>query len=213
MKKTKTKIVSKVSSGQLPVTATDSKPKDLIQFVRSKGNRVPLLDSTGNPMKDARNKVIMVREKGQPIGVVVARLVNGKIHVGWSVTNVNAGDKFDKDFGIKSAIERLQEPPACKAVEPMNEIYGRALNYFKEEPKFSKTHLFDGHFGTTVTTHPDGHVERREQREQPEYVTRDLSYVLDLIASGKNRPTPKKVVKAKSIVAKKPSRKYLEQVS
>ncbi len=44
------------------------------------------------------------------VGVLVAFNKDGKPRVGWSLTNVNNGDAFDKQEGIRLATERAISP-------------------------------------------------------------------------------------------------------
>ena len=82
----------------------------LIRFVREKGALVPKLSASGNPVLDARGKVVKVRSKGQPRGILVAeKNADGKVQIGWSYTNTNV-DGFNKVEGLRRARERFGIP-------------------------------------------------------------------------------------------------------
>ena len=83
-----------------------SNEPQLIQFVRGKGKRVPKILADGKVERDAKGKIVMVREKGLPRGILVAGLVNGKVRVGWSYTDERM-DNFDKERGMNIAVGRM----------------------------------------------------------------------------------------------------------
>lgn len=83
---------------------------EMIQFIRSKGKRVPMIDADGKIVRDERGKMRMIREKGNPNGVLIAALVNGKIRVGWSCVNKKQGDSFNKERALEIAKGRLVSP-------------------------------------------------------------------------------------------------------
>ena len=93
---------------------TNVKPQ-LMQFVREKGKRIPKILASGKIAKDKNNKVIMVREKGLPRGILVAGMVNGEVRVGWSYVNKRL-DAFDKAKGIKIAVGRMTAPSPISIV-------------------------------------------------------------------------------------------------
>ena len=49
----------------------------------------------------------VVRSKGDPRGVVVSQVVNGRLYIGWSLLHRNDAGKYDRDFGIMSAMNRM----------------------------------------------------------------------------------------------------------
>lgn len=81
----------------------------LIQFVREKGKRVPKVLADGKIARDNKGKIVMVREKGLPRGILVAGMVNGEVRIGWSYTNKRK-DNFDKVLGMDIAIGRMFTP-------------------------------------------------------------------------------------------------------
>lgn len=93
---------------------------ELIQFVRSKGKMVPLVENN-KITRDRKGKVVMVREKGLPRGILVAGMINGKVRIGWSYTNTKMGDVFNKEFGLNVAMGRMVTPSRINRV-PHNVI-------------------------------------------------------------------------------------------
>lgn len=81
---------------------------------------------------------LLLRHRGKPVGVVISQVVNGKLWVGWSLANKK--DKYERDFGILVAINRLT--PVDKLVSdtsvPHNVrrhamfMVARSLAYFKD---------------------------------------------------------------------------------
>lgn len=108
----------------------------LIQFVRSKGKRVPKILADGKVERDAKGKIVMVREKGLPRGVLVAGMVDGTVRIGWSYTNKKLGDKFDKELGMDIAVGRMATPSPIDIVphkiirEIENTFLPRVEKYF-----------------------------------------------------------------------------------
>ena len=73
----------------------------------------------------------------QIVGVIVGTVENGMIKVGWSKANIKMGDVFDKDEGIRIALDRangLDTVPTLPG--QMNDQYRqfqiRCLRYFKQ---------------------------------------------------------------------------------
>lgn len=85
----------------------------LIHFVREKGKRVPKVLADGKIARDNRGKIVMVREKGFPRGILVAGMVDGNVRIGWSYTNKKLGDKFNKMRGMNIAVGRMFTPSHC----------------------------------------------------------------------------------------------------
>lgn len=107
---------------------------ELLQFVRSKGKMVPLVEN-GRIIRDRKGKVVMLREKGAPRGVLVAGMVDGEVRIGWSYTNKKLGDSFDKEFGINVSMNRLNKPsrlqiPHKVMKEINNSFIPRCEEYF-----------------------------------------------------------------------------------
>ena len=89
-----------------------------MQFIREKARR-----------PDSAN------QKGNPRGIILARPINGEIHVGWSFTNKKAGDKFSKSKGLLIAQNRLTNAPRNKTLphaicKVYDDFIARAENYF-----------------------------------------------------------------------------------
>jgi hypothetical protein len=73
----------------------------------------------------------------QIVGVIVGKVVNGQIVTGFSKTNLKAGDKFDRDYGITIALNRAsgavdspELPP--QVVGQMERFKNRCVRYFKQ---------------------------------------------------------------------------------
>lgn len=80
----------------------------------------------------------------QKVGIIAGSVVNGKIVVGWSKTNLKAGDVFDRDIGIQVALDRAvgkvpspELPP--QMVDQMRDFQIRCLKYFKQGSFLSAT--------------------------------------------------------------------------
>jgi hypothetical protein len=92
-----------------------SNEPQLIQFVREKGKRVPKILADGKVARDNKGKIVMVREKGLPRGILVAGMVNGIVRIGWSYTNKRM-DNFDKVRGMHIAVGRMHTPSSVNIV-------------------------------------------------------------------------------------------------
>ena len=73
----------------------------------------------------------------QRVGVLVGRLVDGKyVNIGWSRVNVNAGDKFNPQYGFELALERTlaQEPVPMppSMLQDAHRFQDRCHRYFKD---------------------------------------------------------------------------------
>lgn len=51
--------------------------------------------------------VVETVSKGDPYGVVVSEVVNGRLYIGWSLLHTKDAGKYDRDFGILQALQRL----------------------------------------------------------------------------------------------------------
>jgi hypothetical protein len=75
------------------------------------------------------------RLAGQPRGIVIASVVDGKISIGWSYTKHTAGDRFDKERGIDIATARLSTGTNSKVPNLVGKVVtkmrDRAKAYFK----------------------------------------------------------------------------------
>lgn len=94
----------------------DTYPGDLIHYIR-----------------DKRTK--------QPRGVVIATKINEKQYgIGWSFTNTKAGDRFDKELGLRIARGRCTH--ATNKIVPieishsLSNMEKRAHRYFKHMNRF-----------------------------------------------------------------------------
>lgn len=45
--------------------------------------------------------------RGDPYGVVVSRVVNGRLYIGWSLLHTKDSGKYDREFGILQAVSRF----------------------------------------------------------------------------------------------------------
>jgi len=93
-------------------------------------------------------KVVNGKHRGERRGVVVAMPVDGKVKIGWSFTNLKAGDTFDKERGLQIAVARISVPTTATIphdVEPvLKEMKARAKKYFKQcTPKGKLTRIAD----------------------------------------------------------------------
>ncbi|MFA7219038.1 MAG: hypothetical protein WC119_00735 [Synergistaceae bacterium] len=73
----------------------------------------------------------------QKVGIIAGTVVNGKIIVGWSKTNLKAGDVFDKNEGIQLALDRaigtIPSPELpLQMVDQMRDFQIRCLRYFQQ---------------------------------------------------------------------------------
>ena len=78
-----------------------------------------------------------VRERKQRIGVIVGTVIGNMIVIGWSKTNLKAGDNFDKGIGIELALQRakgVQETPSLppQMNRQMREFKDRCMRYFQQ---------------------------------------------------------------------------------
>jgi hypothetical protein len=89
-------------------------------------------------------KVKMKRTHKQGVLVAFVDPFEGKVKIGWSLANMKAGDKFDKDIGIQTAIERALKPSTVYAqcldgsvprtiLPDMAHFLDRCERYFKNE--------------------------------------------------------------------------------
>jgi hypothetical protein len=115
------------------VNNMENQPK-LMQFIRGKGKRVPKMEN-GEPVRDAKGKIVMVREKGLPRGILVADEVGREVRIGWSYVNKRV-DNFDKEIGMRIAMGRMSTPSneriiphaVLKEIIPFSD---RVQKYFK----------------------------------------------------------------------------------
>jgi hypothetical protein len=82
------------------------------------------------------------------VGVILAKVVDGEIRIGWSRTNFNKGDVFDKEEGLRLARGRAEgsigTPRITRNMFPVvREMQIRALRYFKNGMFFSEKRNFE----------------------------------------------------------------------
>jgi hypothetical protein len=69
----------------------------------------------------------------KPRGVLIGMEEDGIVKIGWSLTNVNSGDQFDKLDGMTRAFQRVDTPEAAppSIQEDLVEFENRCCSYFK----------------------------------------------------------------------------------
>lgn len=89
-------------------------------------------------MKDTTLKQFVRDRDGQPRGYVVATVIENTIRIGWSYTNLKAGDRFDKSKGFSIALGRAEVGWGNNVRMPHNvvkeykKMARRAVRYYKE---------------------------------------------------------------------------------
>lgn len=91
--------------------------------------------------------------KGNPRGVVVATLdEQSNVTLGWSYTNIKAGDRFNKQRGIDIALGRVKTGTDAQVPHNVQKVsdrmYRRALIYFKKPIQLEK--LIDSEFDISI---------------------------------------------------------------
>jgi len=70
------------------------------------------------------------------VGVLVGEMIDQRIHIGWSRANGSKGDKFDRNYGMNLAIERLKAKETVAVphsiVDAVVKFQSRCHRYFKE---------------------------------------------------------------------------------
>lgn len=46
--------------------------------------------------------------KGDPYGVVISRIMNGRLYIGWSLLHRKDAGKFNRDVGVIAAVSRME---------------------------------------------------------------------------------------------------------
>ena len=90
-------------------------------------------------MKDSYLTQFVRNRKGNPIGIVVASKILDAdvVRIGWSYTNVKAGDRFNKERGLGIARDRIHTntnrkvPHAVLNVLDDGGFVDRSKHYFK----------------------------------------------------------------------------------
>lgn len=89
-------------------------------------------------MKDTTLKQLVRDRNNQPRGYVVATIIDNSIRLGWSYTNIKAGDRFDKYKGFTIALGRAENGWGTNVHMPHNvaKVYkrmaNRAVRYYKD---------------------------------------------------------------------------------
>lgn len=85
-----------------------------------------------------------VNNQNRTIGVMVAEYdaIRDAVVMGWSRVNVNAGDKFDRNFGMRLAVQRMQAQEMVPVPESIHsnmiQFSDRCSRYFKNAGGISK---------------------------------------------------------------------------
>lgn len=88
-------------------------------------------------MQDNINQYIVKSVGGQRriVGVLVGQIRNNMVKIGWSRANINAGDRFNKAYGLHLAYERANasEMPFAphSFAEDIFRFSDRCRRYFK----------------------------------------------------------------------------------
>jgi len=76
------------------------------------------------------------------VGILVGKRVGNTVKIGWSRANAKRGDKFDREMGMKLAIERTKADETVPMPHSMaGEAYDfrhRCIRYFKDASSISK---------------------------------------------------------------------------
>lgn len=110
-----------------------------MQFVREKPKTIRVF-------VPETNEIAVMREKGAPRGILIAKKIGDQIQIGWSFVHKKL-DNFDKKKGLLIAKNRLTSP--CRNVDKiphevqklLPDFVARAENYFN----FASKH--DNHLG------------------------------------------------------------------
>ena len=77
-----------------------------------------------------------VNGQRKTVGVLVGKLVNGRVKIGWSKANTSLGDSFDKKFGLNLALERTKADDTVPLPHSMKKdgyrFQDRCCRYFKD---------------------------------------------------------------------------------
>ena len=89
-----------------------------------------------------------IRKHKKPIGLILATVHDGNICMGWSKTNIEAGDTFDRQKGIQFALERaldqeLKPPAQILKSKHWRRMKIRAERYFKRSFKKAESKEID----------------------------------------------------------------------
>jgi len=74
-------------------------------------------------------------EKKHPVGVMASDLIDGTLKIGFSLANVQKGDRFRKDYGKIKAVGRMHGSKKYniphKYSEQLEEFEERSRKYFR----------------------------------------------------------------------------------
>ena len=117
---------------------------EIMQYVRGKGQLIPVTSENGLVQFDSNGKPKMRREKGAPRGVLIATKKNGRFYFGWSLAHTK-DDCFNKQHGID--IAKARAIPIISVVEndlphDVKKIYtqsfkDRIINYSHDSRELS----------------------------------------------------------------------------
>lgn len=101
---------------------------EIMQFVREKPKTIRVFDPESH-------EIAVMREKGAPRGILIAKKIGDQIQIGWSFVHKKL-DHFDKKKGLLIAKNRLTSP--CRDVNKiphevkklLPDFVARAENYF-----------------------------------------------------------------------------------
>ena len=101
---------------------------EIMQFVREKSKIIRVFDHKCH-------EIVVMREKGTPRGILIAKKIGDQIQIGWSFVHKKL-DNFDKKKGLLIAKNRLTSP--CRNVDKiphevqklLPDFVARAENYF-----------------------------------------------------------------------------------
>jgi len=95
-------------------------------------------------MQEVLHEYVKERVAGrrQTVGVIVGTLVKGQIVTGWAKTNLKAGDKYNKGYGLTLALDRARGQQVSPEIPPqmvrqMTEFRNRCVRYFKQADSLS----------------------------------------------------------------------------
>lgn len=129
-----------MSRGSRLNMSSGEKAGHLVEYVtRNVGGKTYVaLNRRGAPGSVNLNDKLVVGGKPTRVGVMVAtQFGNGSYGVGFSLTNTNAGDRFDPALGVASALVRAQGIQASPSVpdsikDEWAKFSERAAAYFKD---------------------------------------------------------------------------------
>jgi hypothetical protein len=111
---------------------------------------------TKNGRNDTIHKIVIqnIRGKGRrvyghrgrkPVGILVAKEIEGVVRFGWAKANLDEGETFDLERGLRIATNRIYSiegvPICCSLTRPMRRFVQRARRYFKEAETFATVNI------------------------------------------------------------------------